>query len=419
VRRKPSGVRAGVNPAPPLGASLRGDFPALTHKLRGRAPVYLDSACTTLRAEPVIQAMASLQRGPLGCHGRSNHAFGRATSEVYEAARETVRGFLGAREAREIVFVRNTTEAINLVAWSFPWRAGDVVLTTDLEHNSNLLPWQRLARQGRVTHRLHRVDPQRGVDLDALARDLRGVRLLALPHVSNLLGLDFPLAEIARLARAAGAAVLVDGAQAVCTHPVDVAALGVDFYAFSFHKMFGPAGAGALYGRLEQLEGLRPFVAGGGTVESASYDDARFEPLPMRLEAGVGNYEAVIGGAAAVRYLRGLGQRAVHEHVVALNRQATQALSRLPRVEILGPREADRRGGILSFHVQGMRSEGLARMLDHSAAVMVRHGKLCVHPWFEARGVPDAIRVSFSAYNTPDEVRRFTRTLAGGVDMLG
>jgi cysteine desulfurase/selenocysteine lyase len=402
-----------------LDVRVRDDFPALKQRIRGRAPIYLDSACTTLRAEPVILAMAELQRGPLGCHGRSNHAFGRATSEAYEAARETVRGFLGAKEAREIVFVRNTTEAINLVAWSFPWREGDVVLTTDLEHNSNLLPWQRLARQGRVTHRLHRVDPQRGLDLDVLERDLRGVRLLALPHVSNLLGLDFPLPEIVRLARRAGAAVLVDGAQAVCTHPVDVAALGVDFYAFSFHKMFGPAGAGALYGRLELLESLRPFMAGGGTVQSATYDDARFEPLPMRLEAGVGNYEAVIGGAAAVRYLQSLGQRALHDHVVALNRQATHALTRLPRVRILGPREPERRGGILSFHVQGMQSEGLARMLDHSAGVMVRHGKLCVHPWFGARGAPDAIRASFSAYNTPDEIRHFTRTIIGGVDMLG
>jgi cysteine desulfurase/selenocysteine lyase len=402
-----------------LPPSVRDDFPALRQRIRGRAPVYLDSACTTLRPEPVIQAMADLQRGPLGCHGRSNHAFGRATSEAYEGARETVRAFLGAGEAREIVFVRNTTEAINLVAWSFPWRAGDVVLTTDVEHNSNLLPWQRLARQGRVSHRVHRVDPQRGLDIGALERDLRGVRLLALPHVSNLLGLDFPLAEVVRVARKAGAAVLVDGAQAVCTHPVEVAALGVDFYAFSFHKMFGPAGAGALYGRLSLLETLRPFIAGGGTVEAATYDDARFEPLPMRLEAGVGNYEAVIGGAAAIGYLGGLGQRALHAHVVELNRIATQGLRRISRVEILGPAEAERRSGILSFHVRGMASEGLARMLDSSSGIMVRHGKLCVHPWFDARRVPDAIRASFSAYNTPEEVQRFVRTLAGGVDMIG
>ena len=402
-----------------LPASIRDDFPSLRQRIRGRAPVYLDSACTTLRPEPVIQAVVDLQRGPLGCHGRSNHAFGRATSEAYEAAREDVRGFLGAAEAREIVFVRNTTEAINLVAWSFPWRSGDVVLTTDLEHNSNLLPWQRLARQGRITHRIHRVDPQRGLDITNLERDLRGVRLLALPHVSNLLGMSFPLAEVVRAAHKAGAVVLVDGAQAVCTHPVDVAALGVDFYAFSFHKMFGPAGAGALYGRLSLLETLRPFIAGGGTVEAATYDDARFEPLPMRLEAGVGNYEAVIGGAAAIRYLRGLGQQALHAHAVELNRIATQGLRRVPRVEILGPAEAERRGGILSFHVRGMASEGLARMLDSSSGIMVRHGKLCVHPWFGARRVPDAIRASFSAYNTPDEVKRFVRTVAGGVDMIG
>jgi cysteine desulfurase/selenocysteine lyase len=402
-----------------LDPSLRRDFPALTQRVRGREPVYLDSACTTLRPEPVIQAVVALQRGPLGCHGRSNHSFGRATSEAYEGAREAARDFLGAAEAREIVFVRNTTEAINLVAWSFPWKAGDVVLTTDLEHNSNLLPWQRLARQGRVTHRLHRVDPQRGLDLAGLERDLRGVRLLALPHVSNLLGLDFPIGEVARVAHRAGAVVLVDGAQAVGTHPVDLAALGVDFYALSFHKIFGPGGAGVLYGRRALLETLRPFMAGGGTVESATYDDARFEPLPMRLEAGVGNYEAVIGGAAAVRYLRDLGQRRLHRHAVELNRLATRGLRRQPRVEILGPAEPERRGGILSFHVRGMASEGLARMLDSSSGIMVRHGKLCVHPWFGARGVPDAIRASFSAYNTPDEIERFVRAVVGAVDMIG
>ncbi len=402
-----------------LDPSIRGDFPALEQRLRGRPAVYLDSACTTLRAEPVIQAMVELQRGPLGCHGRSAHSFGRATSLAYEGAREVVRGFLGAREAREIVFVRNTTEAINLVAWSFPWRPGDAVLTTDLEHNSNLLPWQRLARQGRVVHRVLRVDPAAGLDLAALQRRLQGVRLLALPHVSNLFGIDFPLAEVVRLAHRAGAVVLVDGAQGVATHPVDVAALGVDFYAFSFHKIFGPGGGGALYGRAEQLETLRPFLAGGGTVESATYDDARFEPLPMRLEAGVGNYEAVAGGAAAIQYLQKLGQRRLHRHVVELNRIATQGLSRIDRVEILGPADPEKRGSILSFHVRGMQAEGLARMLDHSAGIMVRHGKLCVHAWFDAQRAPDAIRASFSAYTTPDEVQRFVRTVAGGVDMLG
>ncbi len=398
---------------------VRRDFPVLSQRVRGRLPVYLDSACTTLRPEPVIRAIADLQRGSLGCHGRSNHAFGRATSDAYEGARETVQAFLGAALSREIVFVRHTTEAINLVAQSFPWRSGDVVLTTDLEHNSNLLPWQRLARQGKVVHRIHRVDPARGVDLEALKRDLRGVRLLALPHVSNLFGLTFPLAEVARVARKAGALVLVDGAQAVCTHPVDVQALGVDFYAFSFHKMFGPGGCGVLYGREKVLETLRPFLAGGGTVEKATYDDARFEPLPARLEAGVGNYEGAVGGAAAIQYLQGLGQEAIHRHVVELNRLATRGLGRVRRLRVLGPPEPEKRGGIFSFHVEGMLSEGLARMLDSSSGIMVRHGKLCVHPWFEATGTPDAIRASFGAYNTADEVRKFVRTVAGGVDMLG
>jgi len=400
-------------------ARLRGDFPALRVEIGGRPPIYLDSACTTLRPEPVIRAMADFQRRAPACHGRSNHALGRETSRIYEGARDYIRRFLGAREAAEIIFVRNTTEALNLVAASLPLAAGDVVLTTSIEHNSNLLPWARRARRDGLRHRVHRVDLARGFDLAAFAADLSPApRVVALPHVSNLCGLTLPVAEIAAAARAVGALVVVDGAQAVATHPVDVRALGVDFYALSFHKMFGPSGVGALYGRRESLESLSPFLVGGGTVDAATFTSADFEPLPMRLEAGICNYDGAVGAATAAAWLGRIGQRAAHEHAVALNRLATDRLRRLRRLHIIGPEDPAARGAVLSFYVDGVDSEAIARLLDTRENVMVRHGKLCVHAWFHDTGTPDAVRASFSVYNTAAEVERFARTVEGAVALV-
>lgn len=399
-------------------AALRQAFPALQVRVGGKLPIYLDSACTSLRPEPVIRAMADFQRRAPACHGRSNHAFGRETSRVYEGARDYIRRFVGAEEAAQIVFVRNTTEALNLVAESLPLKHGDVVLTTNLEHNSNLLPWQRRVKRDGLVHRVHRIDVARGFDLAAFKRDLPGVAVVAVPHVSNLTGIELPVADIAAAAREVGATVVVDGAQAVCTHPLDLRRTDIDFYAFSFHKMFGPTGIGALYGRRDALESLQPFLVGGGTVDDASFGSATWEPLPMRLEAGICNYDGAVGAATAAAWLTKVGQGALHEHVVKLNRIATEGLRRLPRLRILGPEDPARRGGVFSFHVEGVESEAIARLLDTRENIMVRHGKLCVHAWFADNEMPDACRASFSAYNTEAEVRAFVRTVRGAVDLV-
>ncbi len=400
-------------------AAARQAFPALQVRVGGKLPIYLDSACTSLRPEPVIRAMADFQRRAPACHGRSNHAFGRETSRVYEGARDYIRRFVGAEEAAEIVFVRNTSEALNLVAESLPLKRGDTVLTTNIEHNSNLLPWQRRARRDGLKHRIHRVELDHGFDLAAFEEDLAPApAVVAVPHVSNLCGVALPLPEIVEAAHAVGALVVVDGAQAVCTHRLDLAASGVDFYAFSFHKMFGPTGIGALYGRRSALERLQPFLVGGGTVEAASFTSARFEPLPMRFEAGICNYDGAVGAATAAAWLQKIGQDALHEHVVALNGIATEGLVDLPRLHVIGPEDPARRGGVFGFYLDGVGAEAVARLLDTRENIMVRHGKLCVHGWFADTGTPEAVRASFSVYNTAEEVRAFVRTVRGAVALV-
>ncbi len=398
---------------------VRGDFPALAREVRGRPPIFLDNACTTLRPRPVIEAMARYQESGAACHGRAYHRFGREATEALENAREAVRRFLGADRADEVVFVRNTTEALNLVAHCLPLAPGARVVTTGMEHNSNLLPWQRLARAGAIRHEVLRVDPAVGLDLDALRDRLKeGAALVSLFHVSNLCGIENPISEVCREAHTHGALVLVDGAQAVATRPVNVRELGADLYAFSLHKMFGPTGIGVLWARREVLMRMRPFLLGGDTVRDATYRDCVLEDPPARFEAGVSNVEGAVGARAAVEYLEGVGLAAVHEHVAHLNRVATEAIAGLPRIRLIGGEDPARRGAVLNVVVEGLDARGLARVLDETGNIMVRAGRHCVHAWYHAEGVPDSIRVSFALYNTAAEVQALAQALRRVLDMV-
>lgn len=398
---------------------VRGDFPALAREVRGRPPIFLDNACTTLRPRPVIEAVARHQESGAACHGRAYHRFGREATEALENAREAVRRFLRADRADEVVFVRNTTEALNLAARCLPLAPGARVVTTGMEHNSNLLPWQRLARAGAIRHEVLRVDPATGLDLDALRDRLKeGAGLVSLFHVSNLCGIENPIPEVCREAHARGALVLVDGAQAVATRPVDVRALGADLYAFSLHKMFGPTGIGVLWARREVLERMRPFLLGGDTVRDATYTECVLEDAPARFEAGVANVEGAVGARAAIEYVEGVGLDAVREHVARLNRLATEAFAGLPRVRLIGPEDPARRGAVLNVLVEGLEARGLARVLDETDNIMVRAGRHCVHAWYHAEGVSDSIRVSFALYNTDSEVQALARALRRVLDMV-
>lgn len=401
-------------------ARIRADFPALRPPAGARVPVYLDSACTTLRPEPVIEAMAAYMRSTSGCHGRANHAFGREATRAMTAAREATRALIGAAHPDEVIFVRSCTEAINLVAECLPLRAGDAVLTTGIEHNSNLLPWQGLARRRGVRHLVLPLEPAKGLDLVALRAQLQaGVRLVSVVHVSNLCGIELPIADICREAHRVGAWVLVDGAQSVATHPINVQAIDADFFAFSLHKVFGPEGMGVLYGKRDLLARMPAWQVGGDTVEDTTYDSCTWSGVPERFEAGVANTTGAVGAAAAIGWLRTIGPERILAHATALNRQATEALSRFARVQIIGPKDAGLRGPILNFHVQGLDSRSLAGLLDERAGVMVRYGKHCVHAWYNASGTPDSVRASFSIYNTPDDIEALTDTVANVLSMIG
>jgi cysteine desulfurase / selenocysteine lyase len=399
---------------------IRAEFPVLRPTGGRTPPIYLDSACTTLRPEPVINTVAEFQRRSVSCHGRTSHRLGREATEAYEGARAAVARFLGARDAHEVVFVRNATEGINLVASCGPLSAGDAVLTSGIEHNSNRLPWQRLGSSRGIRHRVHRVRLDRPFDLDAFERDLtEDVRLVALPLVSNLCGVTLPIERIARRVHARGALLLVDAAQAPTTHDLDVGRLGADFLTISFHKMFGPAAIGALWARRELLAAMPPFLAGGGTVDDVTADGVVWSPLPDRFDAGVANVEGAVGARAAIDYLTRVGGPArIRRHVEELNTLATEGLRGHRRLHLIGPPDPASRGSIFAFFVDGLESEALARLLDTRESIMVRHGKLCVHAWFHDEGVPDSVRASFSIYNTADEVRRFVRIVENALALL-
>ncbi len=401
--------------APPKERSLRrirADFPILQRQHSGRLAVYLDNACSSLRPTPVIEAINSYYREYSGCHGRAQHAFGTATTAAFEDARRTARDFLGARESSEIIFTRNTTEAINLVARGLDWKPGDAVVSSDLEHNSNLLPWQDLAARSGCEHRVVPTLADTRFDMAAFrARLDRGVKLVSVLHSSNLTGVSFPIADIAREARKVGAMVLVDAAQGALGHDLDVRELGVDFLALSGHKALGPTGTGVLYASGRAQDRLSGLLAGGETVTDSSYTSRTLGPAPYRYEAGLQNYAGIIGLGAALQYADDLGQRRIARRVRSLNTLASQALAGLDRVQILGPADPALRGGLLSFTVRGIAASDVAWLLSQGANIMTRAGRHCVHAWYNSRGQEPAVRASFAFYNTPEEVEFFCWTL--------
>ena len=395
-------------------AEVRALFPALDPS-RGRPLVYLNSACLTLCAAPVLEAMNAYYERFISCPGRSvEDIVDVAASRDYAECRRAVQEFINARSPNEIVFVRNATEAINMVARGFPFKEGDIVVTSDLEHNSNLVPWQTLHNQKVIKHRVIPTRPDTTFDLDGF-RDLvsgRQVRLVSVLHRSNLTGVAFPLADICAIAHEAGAHVLLDAAQSAAHDDLDVTSPDVDFAAFSFHKMFGPTGVGVLYGREELLGDMEPLLRGGGSTLDATYALADLGVPPGRFEAGLQDYAGITGAAAAVAFIDKLGKPAIRKHARELNALATERVAAMPQVVLLGPRDPARRGGIVNFVAQGIRGLDLTRVLYENRGVVMRYGRHCVHAWFNSRNVPESLRVSFGPYNTEEEVEVFAEALA-------
>ncbi len=398
-------------------AALARDFPILQHPTsRGKRLVYLDSAATSQKPRAVIDALVHYYEHDNANIHRGVYELAQRATDAFEGARAKVARFVNAAEPAEIVFTRNATEAINLVGYSWGTRnlgPGDAILCSQLEHHSNLVPWQLLAAKTGAELRYIEVDEHGVHRLEDLDAKLRGVKLVALAHVSNALGTIAPLETIVPLAHAAGAAVLIDGAQSTPHFAVDVRRLDVDFFAASGHKMCGPTGIGFLYGKRELLEAMPPFLVGGDMIRTVTYETTTFNELPWKFEAGTSAIAEAIGLGAAVDYLEAVGLDWISAHERALTRYALERLTELlPRgLEIYGPRDPALRSGVISFNFADVHPHDLASILD-TEGVCVRAGHHCTMPLMEMMGWPATTRASFYLYNTEADVDALIEALA-------
>jgi cysteine desulfurase / selenocysteine lyase len=386
---------------------VRADFPALRPRKDRRPPTYLDSACMSLVPNAVLESMEAYYRDFPGCAGRSLHRFSEEVGRRYEGARSAFARFLGRSDPSGIVFLRNATEAINLVGQGLSWKTGDRVLVSDREHNSNLIVWQRLASERGIRIEILPLPDDGGFDAEALEERLKkGVRLVSLFHTSNLDGHTLPIREITERAHAHGALVLFDGCQAAPHQKLELDRIGVDFYAISAHKMLGPTGTGVLAAATEPLSHLRPLLLGGETVEGSTLETHVLRPPPHRFEAGLQNYAGVIGAHAGLDYLSRIGFDAVQAQQFAVNARVTAAFEGEPRVHLLGPADPRVRSSIFSFTVDGVDPHDVAVFLDEGHDVMVRSGMHCVHSFYSRRGLPGNVRASFYFYNDRGDADR-------------
>jgi len=384
---------------------VRRDFPLLQTMVRGKPLVYLDNAATSQKPRSVIARTEQYYATENANVHRGVYELSERATAAYEDAREKARGFLNAASAREIVFVRGTTEAINLVASSFgrkELQAGDEVLITAMEHHSNIVPWQLICAERGALLRVAPMNKRGELLLDDFARLLSPrTKLVAVAHVSNSLGTINPIADIVRLAHAKGAAVLVDGAQAAPHAPIDVRALGVDFYTVSGHKMFGPTGIGLLYGTTARLEALPPYQGGGDMIKTVTFAKTTYAEPPAKFEAGTPNIAGAIGLGAAIEYLRGLDWDAVQAHERDLLAYATERLGALSEVELVGT--AGHKASVVSFTVRGVHAHDVGTIVDQEG-VAIRTGHHCTQPVMDFFGVPATARASLAFYNTRADV---------------
>lgn len=399
-----------------LARELREDFPILRAEVNGRPLIYLDNAATTQKPRQVIEAEREFyERLNANVH-RGIHYLSREASELYERAHETLAKFINA-EAEEVIFTSNTTDAINIVAWGWAlWnlRSGEKIVTTEMEHHSNMLPWRTIAKLTGCEVAYVSVNEEGVPSMEEAERLIdERTRLVAVSGMSNVTGFIPDVESFAKLAREVGALVLVDGAQMVPHMPVDVRKLDVDFLAFSGHKMLGPTGTGVLYGRKEVLEEMEPAKPGGGTIEEVTLEGQSWAKLPWRQEGGTPNIAGGVGLAAAAEYLMGVGMERVREHEVALMRRALNVLPEVEDLILYGPTDLGRRGGIVALNVKGMDPHMVGALLD-SRGIAVRTGLHCAHPLHRKLGAPQGtVRASFYLYNTEEEVDTLAEELKG------
>jgi len=410
--------------APALSRSLeqiRAEFPILTREIHGRPLVYLDNGATSEKPLAVIETLDRYWREQNANVHRGVHTLSEEATALYEDGRRTVASHLGA-DPREVIFVRNATEGLNLVAYSWGrtnLTAGDRIVVTEMEHHSNVVPWYQVAQEKGAHLDWASITGEGRLDLDGLASLLeRGPKLVCVAHVSNVLGTINPIAEIARMAHDVGALLVVDGAQAGPKLELDMAELGADFYAITSHKMYGPTGIGALFGRRELLEEMPPFIGGGSMIRKVSKELITWADLPAKFEGGTPAIGEAIGFGAAVRWIDQLGLPAMHAAEVELTAYALDRVAEVPGVTIFGPPAGEDRGGIVSFAMDGVHAHDVSEILDRRG-VAVRAGHHCAQVLMQRLGVPATARASFAVYNTPSEVDRLVEGLLDARRIFG
>ncbi len=382
---------------------IRQDFPVLKQQI-----IYFDNACMSLKPRQVVDAERKYYEEFTACGGRSSHRLAAKVELELEKVRKEVQSFINAKSPEEIIFTRNTTEGINLVANSIGLKKGDEVVISDKEHNSNLIPWLKLKKNIGITLKVVDSNPDNTFNLENFEKALsEKTKLVSIVHTSNMDGVTNPIKEIAKIAHKRNILVMTDAAQSAPHKEIDVRELDVDFLAFSGHKMLGPTAIGVLYGKKEILEKMEQFIVGGETVIDSTYDSYVPEHLPMKFEAGLQHYAGIIGLGEAIRYLKKVGMKKIAEHEIKLNSIITEGLSKNPKIRILGPKNPELRGGIFSFVIEGVDIHHVSKMLDVSKGILTRSGAHCVHSWFNKHNMKGSVRASLYLYNTEEEARIF------------
>lgn len=385
---------------------IRADFSILQGE-KGKTPIYFDSACMSLKPKQVIEAMDNYYKESSACAGRSSHKLGNIATKKVKEARELVAKFINAKDSNEIIFTRNTTEGINLFANSIGLKKDDIVLVTDKEHNSNLVPWLLLRDRVGVIVRIIPSREDGSFDLERFSSMVMEAKIVSIVHTSNLDGATNPVKEIIKIAHKSNAIIFLDAAQSIAHRQIDVKDLDVDFMAFSGHKMLGPTGTGVLYGKYKLLENLSPFIVGGETVLYSTYTDYKLLPAPEKFEAGLQDYAGIIGLGEAVKYLGQFNFKDIKEHELKLNTYITEELKKIEKIKIIGPDKAEDRSGIINFYIEGVDMHKFAIMLDEMAGIAIRSGHHCVHAWFDNKKILNSARVSLYIYNTMEEAETF------------
>lgn len=399
--------------------AVRREFPILERRVHGRPLVYLDNTATTQKPLSVLRAIERHYREECANVHRGLHELSVIATSRYEAAREEVARFLGAGSPREIVFTRGTTESVNLVAHGFGagLEPGDEILVSEMEHHSNIVPWQLLAERRQTVLKVVPILDNGELDLDAFRESLGPrTRLVAIAHVSNALGTRNPVEDIVRWSHENGSAVLLDGAQGIVHEPVDVGRLGCDFYAFSGHKIYGPTGIGVLWGKPERLGAMAPFQGGGDMIETVSFEGSTWNEVPHRFEAGTPHVAGALGLAAALETLNGIGMERIAAHEHALTERMLAGLEAISEVRIVG--RARRRAGVVSFNVDGIHAHDLGTILDREG-IAVRAGHHCAQPVMDRFGVAATVRASVGCYNTLDEMDALVAGVRAAQEVFG